>query len=621
MPTDTPKGPSFSARWAALKNIPPFLVLVWRASPALTLAMIVLRLARALMPVAMLWVGKLIIDQVVALSGMGGATSGGPDSLSGWWNSGLADTLIWLVALELALAVAQDVLGRLVSYADALLQEKLVIDISIRLMDHAAGLDLASFEDAGFQDRLDRARRQTMGRIPLLNQLMQQMQDSVTVASFAIGLILYNPWLVVLLALALIPSLLGEMHFNARTYALNHARAADRRERDYLRMIAATAETAKEVKIFGLSPWLRDRYLVLAERFYRENRKIQRRQLSVMAVLTALGTLAYYAAFLWIIARTLTGQLTLGDLTFLSGSFLRLRGLLEGLLAGFSSMAGQAMYLDDLFEFFTALPAIASPADPLPVPQPIRQGFRFENVGFRYPGREDWAIRHMTLDLHAGETVALVGENGAGKTTIVKLLARLYDPDEGRITLDGRDLRDYDLDQLRGTIGVIFQDFVRYAVTAAENIAIGRIEEREDRPRIVASAERALADQVIAKLPQGYDQMVGRRFARGLDLSGGEWQKLAIARAYMRDAQLLVLDEPTAALDARAEFEVFQRFRDLTQGRTALLISHRFSSVRMADRIIVLEQGAVQDQGSHAELLSRPGRYKELFELQAQGYR
>ncbi|RJL06085.1 ABC transporter ATP-binding protein [Paracoccus aestuarii] len=616
MPPDAPKSPDFSARWAALRNIPPFLAMVWRAAPGLTLAMVALRLMRAVMPVAMLWIGKLIIDQVVALSG-----TPGPETLRDWWDSGLADTLIWLVALELGLAVAQDVLGRLVAYVDALLQEKLVIDISIRLMDHAAGLDLASFEDASFQDRLDRARRQTMGRIPLVNQVMQQLQDVVTVASFAAGLILYNPWLVVLLAVALIPSLLGEMHFNARSYALNHARAADRRERDYLRMIAATSETAKEVKIFGLSPWLRDRYLTLARRFYVENRAIQRRQLSVMAVLTALGTLAYYAAFLWIIARTLTGTLTLGDLTFLSGSFLRLRGLLEGLLSSFSSMAGQAMYLDDLFDFFTAVPAIASKPDAIPVPVPIRQGFRFEDVGFRYPGREAWAVRHMTLDLHAGETVALVGENGAGKTTIVKLLARLYDPDEGRITLDGRDLRDYDLEELRAAIGVIFQDFVRYAVTAAENIAIGRIDEREDRPRITASAERALADQVIAKLPLGYDQMVGKRFARGLDLSGGEWQKLAIARAYMRDAQLLVLDEPTAALDARAEYEVFQRFRDLTQGRIALLISHRFSSVRMADRIIVLEGGRVQDQGTHQELLSRPGRYRELFELQAQGYR
>ncbi|MDM7457939.1 MAG: ABC transporter ATP-binding protein, partial [Paracoccus sp. (in: a-proteobacteria)] len=556
------------------------------------------------------------IDEVVTLS-----QRGGPESLWEWWTAGLADTLLMLVVLELLLAVAQDLLGRGVTYADSLLQEKLVIDISIRLMDHAAGLDLASFEDASFQDRLDRARRQTMGGVPLVGQVMQQMQDLLTVGSFALGVVLYNPWLVLLLAGALIPSVLGEMHFNARRYALNHARAPDRRERDYLRMIAATSETAKEVKIFGLSPWLRDRYLALARRFYVENRAIQRRQLTVMAMLTALGTLAYYVAFLWIIARTLTGQLTIGDLTFLSGSFLRLRGLLEGLLSGFSRMAGEAMYLDDLFDFLTTAPRISSPAKPRPVPRPIRQGFRFEGVGFRYPGHETWAIRNLDLDVRAGETVALVGENGAGKTTIVKLLARLYDPDEGRITLDGHDLRDYDLGALRDMVGVIFQDFVRYAVTAAENIAIGRIEARDDRPRIVTAAERALADQVIAKLPMGYDQMVGKRFARGLDLSGGEWQKLAIARAYMRDAQLLVLDEPTAALDARAEYEIFQRFRDLTRGRTALLISHRFSSVRMADRIIVLEQGRVLDQGSHAELVSRPGRYRDLFELQAQGYR
>ncbi|WP_220475104.1 ABC transporter ATP-binding protein [Paracoccus sp. JM45] len=617
MPPPDATAPHFAARWAALKNIPPFLRMVWHASASLTLTMIVLRLMRAVMPVAMLWVGKLIIDQVVRLSSL----PDHPVTLSGWWDSGLATGLFWLVIAELALALAQDILGRLVSYTDSLLQEKLVIDISIRLMDHAAGLDLANFEDAAFQDRLDRARRQTMGRIPLVNQIMQQMQDLVTVGSFAIGLLVYNPWLVVLLALALVPSLFGEMHFNAQTYALNHRRAPDRRERDYLRMIGASAETAKEVKIFGLSPFLRDRYLTLARRFYVENRAIQRRQLTAMAALTGMGTLAYYGAFLWIIANALTGELTLGDLTFLSGSFLRLRGLLEGLLTSFSAMAGQAMYLDDLFEFFTSVPAIASASDAWPIPTPITQGFTFEKVGFRYPGRDDWAIRGMSFDLKAGETVALVGENGAGKTTIVKLLARLYDPDEGRILLDGRDLRDYDLDELRGTVGVIFQDFVRYAVTASENIAIGRIEARDDRPRIVAAAKRSLADQVIAQLPQGYDQMVGKRFSKGLDLSGGEWQKLAIARAYMRDAQLLILDEPTAALDARAEYEIFRRFKDLTQGRTALLISHRFSSVRMADRIIVLEKGRVDSQGTHDGLLAIDGRYRELFDLQAQGYR
>ena len=607
----------YAERWAALKNIPPFLAMIWRASPGLTSIMIVLRLIRALMPVAMLWVGKLIIDEVVRLI----ALEGHPSELADWWTTGMANHLLWLVITELALALGSDIIGRLVTYTDSLLQEKLVISLSVRLMDHAAELDLATFEDAAFQDRLDRARRQTMGRIPILGQVMQQLQDSVTVISFGAGLIAYNPWLVLLLLIALIPAFWGEMHFNSELYMLNWRRAADRRERDYLRMIGSAADSAKEVKIFGLNSFLRDRYQVLAERFYRENRAISRRQLAVMALLTSLGTLCYYSAYLWIIGRTLTGTLSLGDLAFLSGSFLRLRGLIEGLLTSFSNMAGQALYLDDLYKFFDEEPLIQSGPDALPVPNPIRQGFVFENVGFKYPEAERWAVRGLSFDLHAGETVALVGENGAGKTTIVKLLARLYEPTEGRILLDGRDLRDYDLDGLRASVGVIFQDFVRYAMSAADNIAAGRIDAREDRGRIESAAERALADQVIAKLPAGYDQMVGKRFARGVELSGGEWQKLAIARAYMRDAQVLILDEPTAALDARAEFEVFQRFKDLSSAKTALLISHRFSSVRMADRILVLEDGKVQAQGTHEQLLAQNGRYRELFELQAQGYR
>ncbi|SET21800.1 ABC transporter ATP-binding protein [Paracoccus homiensis] len=610
-------GTSYRARWAALKNIPPFLRMVWQASPVLTVAMILLRLIRALLPISMLWLGKLIIDEVVRLL----ALPDTPQTLIAWWQSGLADHLILLMLAELGLALASDIFGRLVSYADTLLQERLVISLSMRLMDHAADLDLASFEDAGFQDRLDRARRQTMGRIPLVGQIMQQLQDGVTVASFAAGLIAYNPWLVLLLAVALIPTLIGQMHFNAALYDMNWRRAPERRQRDYLRMIGATAETAKEVKIFGLNRFLRDRYLDLAERFYAENRVINRRQLITLALLTGIGTICYYGAYLWIIGSTLTGQLSIGDLTFLSGSFLRMRGLIEGLLSSFSSMAGQAMYLDDLYRFFDEEPAIASPARPLPVPTPIRQGISFHDVGFRYPGSDRWAVRDLSFHLGAGESVALVGENGAGKTTIVKLLGRLYDPTEGRILLDGRDLRDYDLDQLRASVGIVFQDFVRYAMTAADNIATGRIEARADRSRITTAAERAMADQVIAKLPEGYDQMVGKRFARGVELSGGEWQKLAIARAYMRDAQLLVLDEPTAALDARAEYEVFQRFKDLTKGRSALLISHRFSSVRMADRIIVLADGKVEDQGTHDDLMTRAGRYRELFDLQAQGYR
>jgi ATP-binding cassette subfamily B protein len=326
-------------------------------------------------------------------------------------------------------------------------------------------------------------------------------------------------------------------------------------------------------------------------------------------------------AYAYIAWSTLSGRFSIGDLTFLAGSFLRLRSLLEGLLIGFSQVAGQALYLDDLFSFFEIEPEIVSPETPRPFPLPIRDGFAFEDVGFRYPGAERWAVRHLSFDLRGGEVLALVGENGAGKTTLVKLLARLYDPDEGRILLDGRDLREYDLGALRANIGVIFQDFVRYHLTAAENIAVGRIEARDDRARIVTAAERSLADEVIEKLPAGYDQIIGKRFRTGVDLSGGEWQKVAIARAYMRDAQVLILDEPTAALDARSEFEVFQRFKELSEGKTAVLISHRFSSVRMADRILVLADGKVESMGTHEELLARGGRYAELFELQAAGYR
>jgi ATP-binding cassette subfamily B protein len=298
-----------------------------------------------------------------------------------------------------------------------------------------------------------------------------------------------------------------------------------------------------------------------------------------------------------------------------------LRTLLEGLLASFSSTAGQALYLDDLFSFFQVKPGILAPDNPHPFPQPIRQGFVFEDVGFRYPGAERWAVRHLSFTLKAGEVLALVGENGAGKTTLVKLLTRLYDPDEGRILLDGHDLRAYDPDALRGTMGVIFQDFVRYNLSAADNIAVGRIEARDDRARIERAASRSQADEMIVKLPAGYEQMIGKRFKNGVELSGGEWQKIAIARAYMREAEVLILDEPTAALDARAEYEVFRRFKELSKGKTAILISHRFSSVRMADRILVLADGKVEAAGTHEELVSQPGRYAELFELQAAGYR
>jgi ATP-binding cassette, subfamily B, bacterial len=615
--SSAPNVGSLKERFSALRTLRPFIAMVWRASPSLMAASLALRLVRALVPVVALYVGKLIIDDVVRLVQMPGR----PTTLDGWLAS---DELQWLgilLSAEFALAVLSDVLIRVVSLVDGLLSEKVTNASSVSLMEHAATLDLEDFEDAEFQDQLERARRQTSGRLTLMAQLLAQAQALVTVASFAAGLLVYAPWLIVLLLVALLPVFLGEQHFSAQTYTLDFGRTPERRELDYVRQTAASVETAKEVKIFGLNRWLIEHYRRLADGFYATNRRLALRRAGWGSLFAAIGTVGYYLAYAYIVWRTLSGAFSIGDLTFLAGSFARLRGLLEQLLTTFSTTAAQALYLNDLFSFFDMRPEILSPANARPFPRPIREGFIFEDVGFIYPGADRWAVRHLDFILKAGEVVALVGENGAGKTTLVKLLTRLYDPDEGRILLDGHDLREYDLEALRGSMGVIFQDFVRYNFTARDNIAVGRIDARHDQARIERAAHASQADDVVAGLAAGYDQRIGKRFKNGVELSGGEWQKIAIARAYMREAEVLILDEPTAALDARAEFEVFQRFKELSHGKTAVLISHRFSSVRMADRIFVLAGGGIEDIGTHEELVAKPGLYAELFELQAAGYR
>ncbi|MGY0504658.1 ABC transporter ATP-binding protein [Luteimonas sp. e5] len=616
MPPPPPRQLNFRERFGAMRNIPPFLREIWATSKPLTLATVAIRTVRAFLPIAMLYLGKLIIDEAVRLVALDV-----PAQLQQAWQAGLLNHLLWLLVAEFSLAIVSDLLGRLTSYVDTLLSERFTNAISIRLMEHAATLDLEDFEDPELQDKLDRARRQTMGRMNLMGQLFGQAQDVITVISFAAGLVVYAPWLMLLLAVALIPAFIGESHFNALNYSLNFMWTPERRQLEYVRQMGASVETAKEVKIFGLNRFFIERFRLLSEQFYAANRRLAGQRAFWGTLLATLGTLGYYIAYAYIAWRTVRGDFSIGDLTFLAGSFRRLRQLLESLLSGFSQVASQALYLDDLYSFFEIQPEIISRPDALPVPQPIRQGFVFEDVGFRYPGSERWALRHLSFELHAGEVLALVGENGAGKTTLVKLLARLYDPDEGRVLLDGRDLRDYDIDQLRANIGVIFQDFVRYHMSAAENIGVGWIEAMDDRARIERAAHKGMADEVIAGLPNGYEQIIGRRFKEGVDLSGGQWQKIAIARAYMRDAQVMILDEPTAALDARAEYEVFRRFKDLSAGKTAVLISHRFSSVRMADRILVLADGTVEASGTHDELMAEGGRYAELFELQAAGYR
>jgi ATP-binding cassette subfamily B protein len=575
---------------------------------------LLLRVARAGVPLAVLWVGKLIVDEVVSAVAHGAA---GAD----WRRLGL------LLGIELAIAIVGEGLSRLSALLESLLGDLFANRTSVELMRHASLLDLEQFEDPELYDKLERARRQTVNRIGLFTLLLSTLQDVITLATLSVALVVYVPWLLVLLAVAVLPALLGETHFASLGYSLLYSWTPERRQLDYLRYIGASDVAAKEVKLFGLSDFLVNRYDRLSQEFYDANKALAVRRSVASALLAAVGTLGYYGAYVVIIYLTVTGHrgaagvFTIGVLTFLTGSFRQSRDLIQRTLLSLSQVYEQSLYLDDLFTFLTLEPRIRSTAGARPVPLQIRQGFVFEGVGFKYPGSESWAVRGLDFTLTPGERLALVGENGAGKTTLVKLLARLYDPSEGRILLDGVDLREYDVESLRRNVGVIFQDFVRYDFVMRENIAVGSIDQRDDDAAIESAASRSLADTVARRLAGRYDQMLGRRFDGGVDLSGGEWQKVALARAYLREAQLLILDEPTAALDARAEYEVFLRFSELTAGKMAVLISHRFSTVRMADRILVLRGGELADQGTHEELVARGGLYAELFQLQAAGYR
>ena len=592
-------------RIRALKNVPPVLKILWESGPVVVTWGLILRVIVAAMPWAIAKVAAWIINGVEHVLR----------------HDALPANFWWIVGLEVGLAVLTGLLTRTIDYFDSLLADRYTHHVSIEVMRQAAQLDLTTYEDPVFYDRLERARVQATDRLVLIQQMGRLYQQIITTLIFTGTLLYYSPWLMVLLALGVIPSFLGETHFAFLGYAKNFRQTPAKRQMDYLRQVGGSKEAAKELKLFNLNEYLTNRFAALSEQIYTENVALSRKKLIGGGLLGILGTLGYYGSYAYVIWRAVHGFYNIGTFYFITNAIVQASSNLQQVFSTASGIADQALFLTDLIAFFEMKPTVQSKPDALPAPRPVRRGFEFRNVSFAYPGTERRVLKDFNFTLRPGERIALIGENGQGKTTVVKLITRLYDPTEGQILLDGIDLREYSLEDLHKEIGVIFQDFMRYEMTARENISIGRVEIPHTEAEIENAAQKSLAAGVVGKLQHGYDQILGRRFEGGVDLSGGEWQKVALARAYLRDAQLLILDEPTAALDARSELEVFERFAELTENKMALLISHRFSTVRMADRIVVLEGGRLVEEGNHQQLMALGGRYAAMFEMQAASYR
>ena len=594
----------------AAENIPAAFRLVWDAHKPATLMMAALTIVGALIPAGQAWVGKLIIDSVV--SSIGAKVDA---------QTGLTATLPYL-AIEFVLILATTGIGQARSLTEHILHARLNFTLNTRLIRKALSLDLSHFENAEFYDKLQNARREADWRaLQIMNNGFYFVQNTITLLSFAALLFRFNALLALILFGATIPAFIAQSQYAQLNFRLLSWRAPEARRMSYLEYLLTVDTSVKEVKLFGLGEPLLGRYADLFWKFMREDQALAQKRSLASFGWGLLATLSYYFAYGWIVYRTVEGGITLGDMTLYLSIFRQSQNVFQSLFFGLSDLYENALFMSNLFAFLDLKPLMPISATPIALPNPIEHGIEFRNVSFRYADRNDYALRDVNLTIKPGEKIALVGANGAGKTTLVKLLTRLYDPTEGQVLIDGVDLREVDPKDLQKRIGVIFQDFVKYFLPAKENIGFGQIDQLENESRIVDSAQRSGAHPTITSLPQGYDTMLGKWFERGNDLSGGEWQKVALARAFMRDAEVLVLDEPTAALDALNEYAVFQRFRELTDNKIAILISHRFSTVRMADRIIVLEDGAITEIGTHADLLAKGGMYAKLFTIQAEGYR
>ncbi|HEX7243540.1 MAG TPA: ABC transporter ATP-binding protein [Longimicrobiaceae bacterium] len=615
LPADGAPGPEAPGmRWqnlrTALRSLGKTLRLVWSADRRGTVALTVVVVLTALLPTTQAWVGKLIVDAVVEA-----VSQRLPVRV------GLERALPFLL-LEFGLIALGSVLMELRTLLKHVLGARLRFSTSTAIMRKALDLDLPYFEDPRFYDKLQNARRETDFRtLTILDNSFTAVQQCITLASLAAVVLVFSPLIGLILFGATIPLFVAQTRYSDVYFRIQTWRVPEFRRMHYLEQLLTTDATAKEVKLFGLGEPLLKRYHDIFWKFYREDTALARRRGTISIVWGLLAASSYYVAYTWIVWRTVGGRLSLGEMTLLLAVFRQAQGAVQALFGGVIQLYESGRFMDNLFGFLELQPRMLRPAHPRPVPRPLRQGIEFRDVSFRYHEGGRWVLRHVNLHVAPGEKLALVGANGAGKTTFVKLLTRLYDPTEGQVLLDGIDIREYDVEQLRACIGVIFQDFVRYHATARENIGFGQIEALDDQERIAGAARRGGADEVISHLPAGYDTVLGNWFEGGNELSGGQWQKVALGRAFMRDSEVLVLDEPTAALDAEQEYEIFQRFRELTEGRIALLISHRFSTVRIADRIAVLEGGTVTEYGTHPELLDLEGTYAQLFNLQAEGYR